>query len=88
LCEIRKGCDTCTVLSEAYEGEAVKRASVFEWPEWSKGSLENAEDDKRSGRPGSHRTYGNVEKVRNMVHSDRHFKYQPSLLCGNIETVT
>jgi len=33
------------------------------------------------------RTVKNVEKVWNLVHSDSHFKYQSSFLCGNIEAV-
>jgi len=37
-----------------------------------KEDLEYVENDERSGRPRSHRTDENVEKVRNLVHSDRH----------------
>jgi hypothetical protein len=35
---------------------------------------ENVENDERSGRPKSHRTDENVEKVRNLVHSDRRLR--------------
>jgi hypothetical protein len=38
---------------------------------------------ERSSRPVSQRT-DDVEKVRNLVHSDS----QPSSLCGNTEAVT
>jgi len=30
--------DTCAMLSEAYEGEAMKKSSVSEWHKWFKGS--------------------------------------------------
>jgi hypothetical protein len=62
--------DTCTPLSAAYGREAMIKSSVTEWPKWFKEDHENVEDDKRSGRPRSHRIDENVEKVRNLVHSD------------------
>jgi hypothetical protein len=64
--------DTCTLLSEAYEGEAMKKSSVFEWHEWLKEGCENVKDEERSGCPRSHRTDENVNKGWNFVHSYRH----------------
>jgi len=37
---------------------------------------ENMENHERRGSSESHRTNENVEKVRNMVHSNRYIKYQ------------
>jgi len=76
--------DTFTKLSEAFGGEYMKRSSVFEWHKQFKEGRENMEDDERSGRPISHRTDENVEKVINLVH----LHSQASLLCGNIGAVT
>jgi hypothetical protein len=50
--------DTYVMLSEAYGGEAMKKSSVFEWFKRFKEGLENVTNE-------------NVEKVRNLVHSDR-----------------
>jgi len=63
---------TCTLLSEAYGGEAMKKSSVSERFKRFKGSCENVEDDERNCHPRSHRIDENVEKVRNLVHSGRH----------------
>jgi hypothetical protein len=76
------GSDTA-VLSKAYGGEAMKKSNVFEWHKWFREGCKNMKDNERSGHIRSHRTNENVEKVQNLVHSDR----QPSLLCGNTEVV-
>jgi hypothetical protein len=36
--------DTCAMLSEAYEGEAMKKSSIFEWHKQFKEGRENVED--------------------------------------------
>jgi len=77
--------DTCAMLSKAYWGEAMQKSGVFEWRKHFKDGHKNVEDGERSGCPRSHRTDENVEKMQNLMHSDRRFKYQQSLLCGNIE---
>jgi hypothetical protein len=48
-----------------------EKSIVFEWHKLLKEGRVNAEDDERIGYPGSYRTDENVEKVRNLVHSDR-----------------
>jgi hypothetical protein len=63
--------DTCAMLSEAYEGEIMKKSSVSVWHKWFKEDRDDVEGDERGCRPESHRTNENVEKVRNQV-----FKYQ------------
>jgi hypothetical protein len=59
------------MLSEAYEGEAVKTLNVFEWYKRFIEDREKVEDDKRSVGIKSQRTDKNVKKVRNLVHSGR-----------------
>jgi hypothetical protein len=63
--------DTCAMLSGACGGEAMKKSSVFEWNKRFKEGRENVKDDERSCRPRSHRTNENVEKMRDLVHSER-----------------
>jgi hypothetical protein len=50
----------------------MKKSSVSEWNKLFKESCKNVEDDKRSGCPRSHRNNENIEKMWNLVHSDRH----------------
>jgi hypothetical protein len=45
--------DTCAKLSKAFEGEAMKKSSVFEWHKQFKEGRENVEGDERSGCPRS-----------------------------------
>jgi len=59
------------MLSEAYGGEAMKNSSVFEWHKSFGESRENVEGGERSRRSRSHATGETVEKVRNLVNSDR-----------------
>jgi hypothetical protein len=59
----RNAGDTCAVLSNAYEGEAMKISSVVESYKWFRESHENVDDDERGGCPRSQRTNKNVEKV-------------------------
>jgi len=67
--------DICAMLSKAYEREAMKKSSVSVWHKCFKEGHENVEDGERSC-PRSHRTDENVEKVWNLVYSDKTFKYQ------------
>jgi hypothetical protein len=63
--------DTCAVLSMAYGGEALKESNVFKWHKLFKEGCKKVEDDERSGCPRSYRTNEMVEKVQNLVHSNR-----------------
>jgi uncharacterized metal-binding protein len=68
--------DTCAVLSETYGGKAMKKSGVSEWYKRLKEGRKNVEDDERS-RPRSLRTDGNVEKVRNLTHSEGRLSIRP-----------
>jgi hypothetical protein len=61
----------CTLLSEAYGGETVKKTSVFEWCRRFREGRENVEDDAGSCHSRSHRNEI-IEKMRDLVQSDRH----------------
>jgi hypothetical protein len=61
--------ETPQLLTEAYGADAMK--SVFEWHKRFKEGRENVKDDERTGRPKTHWTGENVEKVQKLVCSDR-----------------
>jgi len=80
--------DTCAVLSMAYGGEALKESNVFKWHKLFKEGCKKVEDDERSGCPRSYRTNENVEKVWNIVHSDRHSSIRAMAVQLNLDKVT
>jgi histone-lysine N-methyltransferase SETMAR len=59
------------MLTEAYDADAMKKSSVFEWHKRFKEGQEDVKDDERTGHLKTHRTDENVEKVRKLVCSDR-----------------
>jgi hypothetical protein len=63
--------ETLRMLTATYGAENMKDASVFEWHKGFKKGREDVKDDERTGRPKTHRTDENVEKVRKLVRSDR-----------------
>jgi transposase len=63
--------ETLQMLTEAYGADAVKTSSVFEWHKRFEEGWEDVKDDERAGRPKTHRTDENAEKVRKLVRSDR-----------------
>ncbi|XP_012920488.1 putative uncharacterized protein FLJ37770 isoform X2 [Heterocephalus glaber] len=63
--------ETHHLLKEAYGDEVMSRARVFDWHKRFKEGREDVRDDARSGRPVTHRTDENIQKVRNLVCSNR-----------------
>jgi hypothetical protein len=60
---------TLEMLHEAFGEHSSSRAAVFEWHSRFKAGRGSVEDDERSGRPSTSKTTGNVEKVRELIHS-------------------
>jgi len=50
---------------------AMTKSSVFEWHRQFKERRENMQDDTRSGQSRTQRIDANMDRVRNLVHSDR-----------------
>jgi hypothetical protein len=73
------------MFSEAYGGEAMKKSSVSEMHKQFKERCENVEDYEKSSCPRSHRTDENVEKVQNLVHSDRHLSIRGMVVQLNLD---
>lgn len=63
--------ETNHLLKEAYGDEVMSRARVFDWHKRFKEGREDVRDDARSGRPVTHRTDENIQKVKNLVCSNR-----------------
>jgi len=52
-------------------GAAVTIKTVYKWFERFRNGCESAEDEERSGRPSASKTQGIVERVREMIQSNR-----------------
>nr|XP_055212815.1 protein GVQW3 isoform X3 [Gorilla gorilla gorilla] len=63
--------ETHHLLKEAYGNEVMSRARVFDWHKRFKEGREDVRDDARSGRPVTHRTDDNIQKVKDLVCSNR-----------------
>lgn len=63
--------ETHCLLKEAYGNEVMSRARVFDWHKRFKEGREDVRDDARSGRPVTHRTDENIQKVKDLVYSNR-----------------
>ncbi|XP_006141073.1 protein GVQW3 [Tupaia chinensis] len=63
--------ETHHLLKEAYGDEVMSRARVFDWHKRFKEGREDVRDDARSGRPVTHRTDENIQKVKELVCSNR-----------------
>ena len=74
--------ETYLLLKEVYGNECLSRARVFEWFKRFQDGREDVEDDARPGRPSTSKTDKNIEKIGNLVRSDRRFS-----ICAIAETV-
>ncbi|XP_066951254.1 histone acetyltransferase KAT6B-like isoform X4 [Macrobrachium rosenbergii] len=72
LVKLGKGPTECLkLLKEAYGEDAMSRPRVFEWHKRFKSGREEVEDDPKSGRPSSVKTAETIDKVQELVQSDR-----------------
>jgi hypothetical protein len=62
--------ETLNMLQQAYGDEAMSRMQCFEWYRRFRGGRTSLEDE-RSGRPFTSITLENVERIRELVHTDR-----------------
>ena len=63
--------ETLKMLLNVYGDSSVSRTRVFEWYKQFVEGREDVEDDPKSGRPCTSTTDTNIEKVRQLVRSDR-----------------
>jgi hypothetical protein len=67
-----------------FGGRSCEKSSVLEWHTWFKEGHKNVEDNERSG-PRSHRTNENIEKARNIMHSDRRLSIRAMAVLLNLD---
>lgn len=63
--------ETFAKLQQAYGDSVLSRAQVFRWFKAFSEGKESMEDEPRSGRPSTARTDENVDRIRELVRSDR-----------------
>ncbi|XP_077971313.1 protein GVQW3-like [Styela clava] len=63
--------ETLQMLRDVYGDSSMSRTRVFEWHKRFVEGREDVEDDPRSGRPCTSTTDTNIEKVWQLVRSDR-----------------
>src|SRR6476469_851418 len=63
--------ETFLLLKEVYGNECLSRARVFEWFKRFQDGREDVEDDSRTVRPSTSKTDEIIEKVGNLIQSDR-----------------
>jgi len=66
----RRAQETHEMLKSVY-GDAVTMKTVYKWFERFRYGCESVEDDERSGRPSTSKTQENVERVSEMIRSNR-----------------
>jgi hypothetical protein len=64
--------ETLEMLSEAFGEHSLSQTALFEWHSRFKTGQVSAEDDERSGQPSTRKTTENFEKIRELIHEDRH----------------
>jgi transposase len=60
------------MLREAFGEHSLSQTAVFEWCSRFKAGRVSVEDDECSGRPSTSKMTENVEKIRELIHEDRH----------------
>jgi hypothetical protein len=63
--------ETLALLTFAYDEYAMKKSSVYEFHRRFKEGRKDVQDDPRSRQPKMQKTDANVDRVWNLVHSDR-----------------
>ena len=72
LVKLGKNPNECVkLLQEAYGEDAMSKTRVYEWHKRFKNGREEVEDDRKSGRPSTSKTDENIDRVRQLVRSDR-----------------
>uniref|UniRef100_A0A8C4NIW3 Mos1 transposase HTH domain-containing protein n=1 Tax=Eptatretus burgeri TaxID=7764 RepID=A0A8C4NIW3_EPTBU len=63
--------ESFAMLQQVYGEEIMSRTCAFEWHRRFKEGREEVEDDPRSGKLSTSRTADNIERVKQMMHTDR-----------------
>ena len=58
------GAQTLEMLEKCFGNHTLTRSNVFRWHERFRSGRESVEDDERSGRPSTAKTYKNINKIK------------------------
>jgi len=75
----RSAKETHEILKLVYGDAAVTMKTVYKWFELFCNGCESVEDKERSGRPSTSKTQENVERVSEMIRSNRQLILQKFL---------
>ncbi|XP_016662368.1 protein GVQW3-like [Acyrthosiphon pisum] len=68
--------ETLECLKTVYGDEALEKTAVYDWFKRLKNGQESLEDEERSGQPSTSKNDETIEKVKNLVRSDRLLRIQ------------
>jgi transposase len=63
-------------LKTVYDDEALKKTAIYDWFKRFKNGQESLEDEERSDQPSTSKNDETIEKVKNLVRSDRRLRIQ------------
>ena len=67
----KSGQETVEMLRRVFREDSMSQAAIFKWHKAFKDGRENVEDEPRAGRPSTSKTDDNVQRVREVLNSDR-----------------
>ena len=67
----KSGTETLGMIRQVFKDESMSQTAVFKWHKLFKSGRQSVEDEPRGGRPSTSRTDDNVQRVRDVLNSDR-----------------
>ena len=67
----KSGTETLGMIRQVFKDESMSQPAIFKWHKLFKDGRESVEDEPRAGRPSTSRTDDNVQRVREVLNSDR-----------------
>lgn len=67
----KSGLETVEMIRQVYKDDTMSRTAIFNWHKQFKDGRQHVEDESRVGRPVTSKTDHNVQRVRNVLNSDR-----------------
>jgi len=84
--------ETYEMLKLVYGDAAVTMKMVYKWFERFRNGCESVEDEERLGRPSTSKTQENVERVSEMIRSNRRLTIREisedlNVYCGSVQNI-
>jgi hypothetical protein len=68
----KSGQEILEMLETVYGESAIKHRAVYKWVDWFKEGWKNVDDKAQEGRPSTSHIGENIQRVHDLVMSDRH----------------